>query len=364
MNYPLIYQWTTELATRFPHFNSWQIDNIALFTIGIIQAQSSQQDNIARHVICGERVESASRRLRRFISNNKLDMNTFFEDWTRWVVTSGQFEQMTLLVDETKLHDKLGVMMVGLAWEERCIPLAWRCYEANNHATYPAEGQVKVIEKLLTIIQRALAEGQSVLVLADRGIGTSPDFCRVVDQLGWHYLFRVTCQTKIICEDAEYTIAKTVQAGHIWQASGKIFKKRGRIPAHARAIWTDGYDEPWALVTNDARLSGFEYASRNWQEQSFRDLKSYGWQWESSKVRNPQKMERLCILLVIAYAWVLALGCHAVQCGYVRRVVRHKGQPIRRLWSLFKEGLTFFYEYVLRLRRCLTLLFAPDDRFT
>lgn len=364
MNYPLIYQWATELATHLPCFNSWQIENIALFTLGIIQSQSSQQDNIARQVICGERVESASRRLRRFIANDKVDMNAFFEDWTRWVVTSGHFEKLTLLIDETKLHDKLGVMMVGLAWEGRCIPLAWRCYQANNHYAYPAEGQVKVIEKLLTAIQKALPDGQSVLVLADRGIGTSPELCRVVEKLGWHYLFRVTCQTKIICAEAEYTIAQTVQAGHIWQASGKIFKKRGQIPAHARAIWTDGYDEPWALVTNDARLAGFEYASRNWQEQSFRDLKSYGWQWEGSKVRNPQKMERMCILLVIAYAWVIALGCYAVQQGYARRVQHCHGKPIRRFLSLFKEGLIFFYEYVLRLGCCLTLLFAPDSRFT
>ncbi len=130
-------------------------------------------------------------------------------------------------------------------------------------------------------------------MLADRGIGCSPELCRAVAALGWYYLFRLTCQTKIVTESGDYTIAQQVQPGDIWAASGLVFKQRGRIPAHARALWEVGYDEPWALVTNDERLTGHEYARRNWQEQSFRDLKSGGWQWGQSRVRLPAHVERL-----------------------------------------------------------------------
>lgn len=98
----------------------------------------------------------------------------------------------------------------------------------------------------------------------------------MVAGLGWQYLFRVTCQTKVVTPQADYTIAQQVQPGEIWAQSGIVFKKRGRIPAHARALWGTGYDEPWALVTNAEHLTGHEYARRNWQEQSFRDLKSSG----------------------------------------------------------------------------------------
>ena len=34
-----------------------------------------------------------------------------------------------------------------------------------------------------------LSEAVEVLVLADRGIGTSPDLCRAVAGIGWHYGF-------------------------------------------------------------------------------------------------------------------------------------------------------------------------------
>jgi hypothetical protein len=76
-------------------------------------------------------------------------------------------------------------------------------------------------------------------------------------------------------------------------------------------------------VTNDPALSGWEYAQRMWIEQAFRDLKSHGWQVESACVSDPQRMARLWILLVVAYAWMLLLGtaCIAAGRGAAKNVV-------------------------------------------
>ena len=74
--------------------------------------------------------------------------------------------------------------MVGLAWEDGCLPLGWRVYRANDHDAYPAEGQVKMIAGLLQLVQAGLPEDGEVLLLADRGIGCSPELCRVVERLG------------------------------------------------------------------------------------------------------------------------------------------------------------------------------------
>ena len=362
MNYPVLYQWREEIATRLPSLNSWQVDNVALFSLGIIRAESSQQEQIARQMVCGEQVASATRRLRRFGSNQALSLAAFFGEWTRWVMEALETEQVYLLVDETKLHDRLGVMVVGVAYEGRCIPLAWQCYRANAAAAYPAEGQVGMIEHLLKQVQAGMPANKRVVVMADRGIGTSPELCRRIAALGWEYLLRVTCQSKICTETGEYTIAQMVTPGEVWSAEGRVFKQRGQVPAQARAIWTKGYDEPWALVTNATDLTGHEYALRNWQEQSFRDLKSAGWQWETSRLRNPDHMARFMLLLVVAYGWILALGSYAAHWGRTRSLHLRPGQAPRRQWSLFKEGLQLFVEYVQRHGVCLKFCFAPDKR--
>ncbi len=363
MNYQVLYQWREKIANHLPSLNSWQQENVALFSQGIIKAENCQQQQIARQVACGERVESAARRFRRFLANRSLDLDTVFEEWTRWVLSGIKSKRVYLAVDETKLSDRIAAMVVGLAWEGRCIPLAWCCYKANDKSAYPPSGQVSMIKRLLGLVHKGIPIEQPVLVMADRGIGTSPDLCRAVDELGWHYLFRVTRQSKIVTQTGDYTIYDQVGPGQLWATSGKIFKQRGRIPAHARAIWSDGYDEPWALVTNDPNCVGFEYALRNWQEQSFRDLKSCGWQWQASHIRQPAHMEHLLILLAIAYGWIIALGAHAVFTHHAHPLQRHHNGAVRRHWSLFKEGLQYFVEVVERYGLCLKLNFIPDHRF-
>jgi hypothetical protein len=115
MNYPLLYQWEELLSAHLSCLNSWQRANVALFSYGIIRAESCQQGSVARQVSCGERVESTARRWRRFLDNEKFPLQAFFQQWSRWVSTMVGQQEITLLVDETKIEDRIGAMIVGLA---------------------------------------------------------------------------------------------------------------------------------------------------------------------------------------------------------------------------------------------------------
>lgn len=102
MNYSLLYQWEEQIAAHLSCLNSWQRANVALFSSGVIAAESCQQAAIARQVSCGEQVESAARRWRRFLDNDSFPLGAFFEDWSGWVAQSLGQQQIRLLVDETK----------------------------------------------------------------------------------------------------------------------------------------------------------------------------------------------------------------------------------------------------------------------
>src|SRR5437016_1943115 len=97
--------------------NSWQVANVGLFRYGVI------------------RVASAARW---YLDNQGFPLAEFFEVWSRWVASALGSKQLTLLVDETKVRDQIGTMVVGVAWEGRGIALAWRSYRANDAAEYPA----------------------------------------------------------------------------------------------------------------------------------------------------------------------------------------------------------------------------------
>ena len=189
-----------------------------------------------------------------------------------------------------------------------------------------------------------MPRGLKVRVLADRGIGTSPLLMRGLIAMEWGFLFRVTKQSKIILDDgSEVTFYEQVSApGEHYSASGRVFKKRGRIPAHVRVLWAAHAQDKWALVTNDPTLSGWEYAQRMWLEEAFRDLKSFGWQLEEAWLESPPRIAHLLIVLVVAYGWLLLWG-HAleIQQATARPKKRKDGSSVRR-WSLFREGRQAF----------------------
>lgn len=337
MNQGKLYQWVRKVSKSWQGTTRHFRENVVVFSRGIARAQSCQIRRIAGCV--AGRTDSQRRRLQRFVKN-EMAMDVFYREWSRSVVKALKVRHLTLIVDETKLKAQFGAMVVGVAFEGRCIPLAWRIYRANDSASYPQEGQVAMILSLLQAVQAGLPRQVKVRVLADRGIGTSPELMRGIMALGWTFLFRVTKQSKLILPDGEEVTfyEQVTQAGDHYDAQGLVFKKRGRIPAHVRVVWGSTAKEQWALVTNDPTLTGWEYAQRMWIEEAFRDLKSHGWQLEDAQFTCPKRMERLWILLVVTYCWLLLWGQAIVNAG--AGVATHKradGSHVRR-WSLFREG--------------------------
>lgn len=337
-----LYQWVGKTSKQWTGVNRHFRANVQVFSRGVVQSQSSQIRRIAGR--SGGRAESQRRRLQRFMAQEQ-PMEAFFEAWTRSVVGMLKQRQVVLVVDETKLKAALGVMVVGVVYEGRCIPLAWQVYRANSHAEYPREGQARMIIRLLEQVKAGMPKGVRVRVLADRGIGTSPLLMRGVMGLGWTFLFRVIKQSKLVLPDgtAVCFYDQVTAPGQTYGASGMVFKRSGHIPAHVRVLWGEQAQDRWALVTNDPHLTGWEYAQRMWIEQAFRDLKSHGWQVEHVSSHPPQRMARLWIFLVVAYAWMLFLGAAIVATFGGTPLKRRPDGTFVRRWSLFREGCLAFW---------------------
>jgi hypothetical protein len=336
-----LYQWVKAVSKQWTGVSRHFRENIRVFSGAVARAGSSQIWKIAG--MAGGRAESQRRRLQRFVKKAQ-PLGTFFGEWTGSVVKALKQKRVVLAVDETKLKDQLGMMVVGVVYQGRCIPLAWRVYRANSAVGYPAEGQVQMIMRLLTDIQAGMPHGVPVLVLADRGIGTSPDLMRGIMALGWTFLFRVTRQSKILLADGSAVTFydQVTTPGQAYAASGCVFKKRGRVPAHVRVLWGLHATARWALVTNDPTLTGWEYALRMSLDEAFRDLKSFGWHLEDAALTCPQRIAHLLIFLVVAYAWLLLWGHHLLtHNAIVHPHTRPDGSVVRR-WSLFREGRQAF----------------------
>jgi Transposase DDE domain len=356
MNPEVLYQWS-EVIGEALGLGKRQAKRLSVFSVGVVWSERCTLSKVGERLagVLGIQMDSVQRRLQRTLEDVTLKRKEIQRAWAKWVLSRVDSREYVLLVDETRLGEHLNVMMVGLAYQSRCIPLAWVCYPPET------PGQVKRIERLLKQVKSGMPTEGQVVVEAERGIGTSPDLVRVVRRLGWHYLFRVQGQTKLITRDGhEHTLGDQTSG---WSAYGLLFKQRGRVRGYALVYQDFAHDEPWCLITDDPSLSVLDYALRNWQEQAFRDLKSGGWNWQRSQVWRPDHAAVLVLVLALAYAWVLSLGtlvAHAER-PLRARIVRGAG----RLYSIFREGLRYWLDLVgRRLPVYLGLFFAPDKLLT
>jgi hypothetical protein len=243
--------------------------------------------------------------------------------WATWVMQRYVGERLILLVDETKLGQHLSVMMLGLAYRGGCIPLAFWCYRPD---AWP-DSQVNLIDDLLCGVVERIPDGVIRLGQADRGIGTSPAVVRSGCTLGWPFLFRVQGTTKLRANGQERSLRPLVNGpGQHWSATGQ-------------GIWEVGYRDPWCLITNCPDTGdGWLYAQRYWQEAGFRDLKSDGWQWQTSRIWSPDHANRLLLVMALATAWTLTLGTFAFDDPDLKAHFTKGAVPT---YSLFRLGLRF-----------------------
>src|SRR5258708_11843421 len=261
------YRWMDKLLRQFPELGKRQVLGLTLFSLGVVLAEHCQLTRVAEHLSMWGKPDSVERRLQRWLSNKRWDMQTWSADWVRWVWQEYGQERRIVLVEETKLSAHLGVMMVGLAYQGRCIPLLWRCYVANSQADYPSEGQVGIIMGLLNQLKTALPADAKIFVQADRGIGNSNRLMRQIEQGGMWFMFRVKQRSVFRTRrNAKYAqpLSTLIKPGETWSGRGWIFKASKMLPVQVHLAWKTGQSEPWCLVTNAPNLTAQVYALRMW----------------------------------------------------------------------------------------------------
>jgi hypothetical protein len=342
MNLKPLYQWMETIQANFPNLKKWQVLGLAIFSYGIVQARRCEASQVAEELGEVGKADTVERRLQRWLANHRIDGGLSCQWWVRWVCRHFEGQSLYLLVDETKLGERIGVMMVSLAFEQRAIPLIWRCYVANSAADYPAEGQVQVIRALLATILPWVPTEKEVVGQADRGIGHSSNLMRELDALGVGYFLRVQQGGMFTSRRGrKHAFHQLVKPGEHLTLHGWVFTRHRQTKATLYLIWNKDYAEPWCLVSNMKTLTGTEYAQRVWQEESFRDLKRGGWQWPCSRVCRPDRAARLILALAVAYAWTLTQGSFVLHADRSRQLEVTRGLTGQK-YSIFRLGLRYF----------------------
>lgn len=127
-----LYHWQAAVRQAFRFLGSWQVMGLALYSYGVILARQCAPSRVGEKLPLVGKADTVQRRLERWLDNERIDWQVCCQAWSRWVLNHYSGQQLIVLVDETKLGDRLSVMVVGVAYRGCCIPLAFWCYPPNQ----------------------------------------------------------------------------------------------------------------------------------------------------------------------------------------------------------------------------------------
>jgi hypothetical protein len=279
--------------------------------------------------------ESAQVAVRRALSDSRLSVADAYAPLVRETLRHWPADQILLIIDATTLKARLVRLQASVAYQGRAVPVSWACLPGQTPLAPTAWPDA--LDQVLRDAEAVLPSDRPVRVLLDRGF-TSPAVWDAVRARGWHPVLRVQRTVRLRRDgvpEQEVGILLGDDPG-LETAVGQVFKKGGWREATVTALRQDGQPEQWLLVSDlpPGEQRALEYAVRMHIEESFRDEKRQGWQWEQSRIRDLGRAECLLLVLHLASLWCLSCGATAVASGEARRWVR----PSRPAWSLFRIG--------------------------
>lgn len=376
-----VYQWTRIVTTHFPHLSTPQARVLALWSLGLVVARSCALSAVSILLAqwLDRKANTVRQQLREFcyeaaakrgVHRQEVVVETCFVPLLQWVLSWWEGPQLALALDATTLGQRFVVLALSVLYRGCAIPVAWTVLPAGQKHAWRREWL-----RMLRQVRAAVPRRFFVLVLADRGLYARWLYRRIV-RLGWHPLLRInTGGTFRPAASARYRPLRSFvpQLGTQWAGRGTAFVgPRRRLNCTLLARWEEGYADPWLLLTDLAPHTGDAcwYGLRAWIEQGFKITKRAGWQWQRTRMSDPQRAARLWLAVAVATLWLLSVGGEAedaVPVGTLPTLPadllpshRQRRATRLRLVSVFRQGWMSILVALLHHRPLPTGRFVPE----
>lgn len=319
-----------------------RLRNLAWMLVGLYLSESIHLRRIAARLPLPARLLSTTRRFRRFLNNRAFRPRVWYRPLAeRLLRQAARTGPLRLLVDGSKVGAGHQLLMVGLAYHKRALPIAWTWVKgARGHS-----GSRKQCA-LLAYVHKLLPPDASVILAGDSEFGSVAVLQRL-ERWGWQYVLR----------QKGNTLACVSHQAFLWQRLDSLIPEKGETffyehviltrqhlyHTHLLTRWERGQTLPWLLATNmdDAQQALRIYRRRMWIEELFGDWKGQGFDLERSHLRHFRRLSRLTFILSLLYLWLISRGSQVIKSGKRLLVDR----PGRRDLSIFRIGLYSIHRF-------------------
>ena len=206
-------------------------------------------------------------------------------------------------------------LVISAVLKGRSVPLYWASCLANVYDGHRSRNAFE--ESLLLVLRTMIPRELKVILLGDRGFGRTAlaAFCR---EQGFSYLIRIQPNVRVKLKGfdgklLDYPVKKGIAKVLKDAAYRSDQALKQNIVVHWKRNLPKKRDECWFLMTDlkgTAQKLCQLYGRRMTIEQLFRDDKNKrnGWSLRDTQITQPQRLDRLLLIMAIAYLLLCGTG--------------------------------------------------------
>ena len=328
-----------------------QVVTLAMMIAGIVLSRKAQLSAMSAEIPTKTKEKSIEMRMRRWVKE-EIDVEAVYMPFAHQILEALSALPLVLVMDGSQVGQGCMVLMVGVLYQKRALPIAWLVYKGKKgHAS--AERHIQALKK----VQPLLPEESQVVLLGDAEYDSTELISWIEKNTSWKYVLRTAPQIYVQTDEKNQPIRDyPLQKGRVFCLKNVCFTQTSTLTLHVVTWWGSRYEEPIYLVTNiDNPYEACRYYRRRFRiETFFSDQKSRGFHIHKSHLAEPARLSRLLIAACLAYIWMITQGLRVIAEGNSSLVDRKD----RTDKSLFRLGLDWI-KYVLKHR----LQFQPSFLF-
>jgi len=314
---------------------------LAMMITGIVLSRNAQLSQMSSEVPVAAKDKSVEMRLRRWVKHGKINADMIYMPFARQILAALASAPLVLVMDGSQAGRGCMVLMVGVLYKKRALPIAWVVYKGKKGHT-SAQRHIQALEKVLPL----LPEGSEVVLLGDAEYDTTEMLVWVATNTHWQYVLRTSPQIYVQeGQNSQPISAYPLAQGQLFHRHQVGFTQDGTVSLNLIGWWGSRYQEPIFLITNlpNAYQACRFYRRRFQIETFFSDQKSRGFHIHKSHLSDPVRLGRMLVAACLAYIWMICQGLWVIASNNTGLIDRTD----RTDKSLFRLGLDWI-KYALK----------------
>jgi hypothetical protein len=314
---------------------------LAMMITGIVLSRNAQLSQMSSEVPVAAKDKSVEMRLRRWVKHGKIDADVIYLPFARQILASLANAPLVLVMDGSQAGRGCMVLMVGVLYKKRALPITWVAYKGKKGHT-SAQRHIQALEKVLPL----LPSGSEVVLLGDAEYDTTEMLVWLETHTDWQYVLRTSPQIYVQeGPNSQPISAYPLAQGQLFHRHQVGFTQDATVSLNLIGWWGSRYQEPIFLVTNlpNAYQACRFYRRRFQIETFFSDQKSRGFHIHKSHLSDPVRLGRMLVAACLAYIWMICQGLWVSASNKTSLIDRTD----RTDKSLFRLGLDWI-KYALK----------------